>query len=292
MQPEPEAPGGESIWIMHRRRGNGRVLYTCPETHCRGLAWHADNRRLVFEQRPLDDNQLPGAPRLRWLDTVTGESAPLFQEEATPGLNARFSPDGNWIAYVTPDQDGVQLYNFENGRHFLARSLTGTPPVWHPDQPLLLISDLNRLETGLGDEDEAEAGPDPHDALAVHLYRVDAVAGERQLLSRPLLVEDGAAAWSPDGAQIAFARRPPRTAAGRQLWLMDAAGGDERVLTGEPLVNYGPPVWSADGRFLLSQRFDLSDPAAEPAIWVIDVVGGDGRQLAANGVFPTWINNE
>lgn len=291
-QPDPETPGGESIWIMNRKRGGGRIVHTCGDAHCRGLVWHPDNRRLVFAQRPLEEDGTPGAPRLRWLDTISGETAPLFGAEEETGMGARFSPTGDWIGYVTSDQEGVQLYNFVDGRHFLIRSLTGAPPTWHPSRPLLLVSDFNRLEVDSSETTETEReSHQEHNDIAVHLYQVDVTTGERRLLSQPLLVEDGAPAWSPDGAQIAFGRRPPRTATGRQLWVMGADGSDARPLTHEPLVNYGPPSWSEDGRFLLCQRFDLSDPDADPAIWLVDVATGEGRQVAANGIFPTWVHN-
>ena len=100
-------------------------------------------------------------------------------------------------------------------------------------------------------------------------------------------VADNAAAFSPDGAWIAFGRTPANTAAGRRLWLMRADGSDARPLTNDPAVTHGPPVWSPDGRTLLFQRYD---PAEETtSVWRLDVATGAETLVAEGGYLPGWL---
>ncbi|MCA9971253.1 MAG: PD40 domain-containing protein [Anaerolineales bacterium] len=297
--PHAAGIGGETIWLAE---GNGRSphqLLACPDAVCHHLTWAPDGRRLIFERRALDAaSGVPGPPRLRWLDTVSGDTLPVLQDDAVAS-GASLSPDGRWIAYVAASADAVQAYDFDSGASVQVPSQVGMPPVWHPDGGHFLIADLNYTADVLATPaavDEAAAPDDDHDHLGdrhldlgTHLFLVDVATGERQLLSERLVVEDGAPAWSPDGAWIAFGRRQARTGAGRQLWLMRADGSAARALTDAPLVHHGPPGWSADGRFLLFQRYDPTQPQPEPGVWLLEVATGELRQLADVGFQPVWL---
>ena len=102
-------------------------------------------------------------------------------------------------------------------------------------------------------------------------------------------VEDGSPAWSSDGAWIAFNRKPPRVAAGKQLGLIHPDGGELYFLTDDAQVHHGPPAWSPDGRYLLFQRYPLTEPYAQPGIWLLEVETGTMREVVTPGSLPAWL---
>lgn len=257
--------------------GEDSVLLACPAAECAGLAWSPDGTRLVYERRPRQENS-SGAARLYWLDAAGGDTLPLLDAD-TPGYGARFSPDGTWLSYVSPADEGIVLYRLSDGAQRLLASRVGSPAAFSPDGAAVVVGDIALLEGQTGPEGETSA---------VYLYR-SLLGGDapRERLSPAGAQADSAPAFSPDGQWIVFGRAPSGAAAGQQLWLMRADGSQARALTNDPDVFHGPPSWSADGRTLLYQRFDLSDPAGQPAVWLLDVATGE-QTLLADGFLPVW----
>ena len=68
-----------------------------------------------------------------------------------------------------------------------------------------------------------------------------------------------------------------------QLVAIDVASGEQRVLASEPYVFFADPAVSPDGRSLACLRVEDSsyDQAPTPTLWVIDLVTGQGRAVAA-----------
>jgi TolB protein len=86
---------------------------------------------------------------------------------------------------------------------------------------------------------------------------------------------DTAAAWSPDGTQVAFAS----TRAGNwELYLIEIATGQERRLTDHSGTDFSP-TWSPDGK----QIAFLSDRAGAWAVYILDVKSGQVQKLIATG---------
>lgn len=104
--------------------------------------------------------------------------------------------------------------------------------------------------------------------------------------------------WSPDGSRIVFVRTP--RAGAPEIWTMNAnGGGARRVLklaasTGV-VENYSPsPRWSPDGgriAFAAVPRVKVPGAPMYPSIFVVNVNGGDERQLTDNDLIntgPVW----
>lgn len=266
-----------------RATSNTRPLLTCNDAVCGPLVWHPDGRRLIYERREGN------TPRLWWLDTQTGETVTVLQEETAVSQNAAISADGQWLSYADPLNTETVLYEFGVGTQQKVTNLLGSTAVWHPHLPRFLFSDFDLLVYH-GDENQTSHEEHSHDfAQAIHLYLGNTSNEWFPLLSETGNVDDANPAWSPDGNWIAFGRKPIRTTAGRQLWLMQADGTEARPLTDTLTIHHGPPVWSPDGRYLLFQRVDVNNRAAPPEIALLEVSTGAITPLVENGILPAWI---
>jgi TolB protein len=280
--------GTSVIWQTDQNGRTLELLYSCTQAECSRPVWAPDNRRLIYERRNIGDGGIPGSPYLWWLDTETGESRAVLEDIEARGTAASFSPDGQWLSYISPEEEGAIIYNLQDGRsHFVADEI-GVPVAWNSAGNQIVVPNLNLVI--IHGEEGNDHVEHTHDyESAVHLFTMDVESGELWSISEDLKVEDSVPAWSPSGEWIAFGRRYPGTSAGRQLWLMRSDGSEAHALTNDPANNYGPPSWSSDGRYLLFQRFAIDDPDGEPGIWLLDVETGQESELASAGMQPAWL---
>jgi hypothetical protein len=99
-------------------------------------------------------------------------------------------------------------------------------------------------------------------------------------------LEDGTAAWSPDGRTIAFASAT-RHEARSAIYTVEADGGGRRRLTPRwPPYYDQSPVWSRDGKRLLFVRSAVGGGAAAyvPEVWSTHADGSHQRRLTT--AFP------
>lgn len=267
------ADGGVDLWLIGTDGQNRRQILDCAGASCGNPVWHPDSRRLVYERRNvLTVGAPPGPPRLWWLDVASGETIAVFEDSQWLGLLATFSPDGQWLSYVSPLAQEVQAYNLETAQTFLIQSRTGESAGWSPDSRELFFT-------------EAEVLPD---SFSVVIYRANLASGEVVKLSGDIPYTDGWPALSPDGEWIAFNRKLPNEASGKQIWLMRQDGSEARPLTSTPTLHFGPPTWSLDGQTLLFQRYELT-AAGDPSIWLLNVTTGEMQEIAPLGIQPTWL---
>ena len=114
------------------------------------------------------------------------------------------------------------------------------------------------------------------------IYRMNADGTNVQRLSPPSAENDGAPAWSPDGALIAFHRTLNEPS---HIYTMRPDGTQVTQLT-TGLDNDYSPSWSADGTRIAF----ASGRGSGLAIWSMRSDGTDLRRLSA-GTFdsqPAW----
>ncbi len=271
--------GMSDLWQVSLVSNQIQSFLPCPEAACSNGRLGPDGRLFAYTRRNLTTftSAFFSPPRLWLLDTATGQSAAIFADSQRLSMEARWSADGQWLSFVSPEPQGLGVYNLNDGREALYTSALGEASEWSPLAPhFLTTTSWQQGET-----------------YVTHLLRGDAESSELLDVSgEEALVEDSSGRFSPDGGWIAFRRKlltGPQATRGKQIWVMDAAGGSARQLTNDSDADFGTPAWSPDGRYLLTRRFSLQGPAIVPTIWLIDVASGESRLLIEPGDQPVWV---
>lgn len=273
------AEGTSDLWSVLPGAQEPVLLQACPNAACSTAAFSPDSRLLAFSQRSATGFGAPvvSPPRLLLLDLTSGITATLFADNQQLAFDPRWSYDGRWLSYLSPDLGGVGAYQLENGMTRFYPTTTGETPVWHPQRNEFVFSEMISGTT----------------VYEVHLVLVDPLTETRRDLSlHTQPVEDNSPAYSAGGEWIVFRRKElagANASLGKQLWRMRADGSDAHPLTQAPEYDHGPPAWSPDNRYLLYHRFPLRGPEVVISVWIMDVESGQSWEVARPGQRPQWV---
>ena len=195
---------------------------------------------------------------------VTTRRLTLLVSTGNPASDPALSPDGKMIAYVSEEQGQRDLFVSRvagGGRIRLTNGREGeSDPRFSPDGEHILFTRVG--------------------ASAPEIWMVPTLGGE----STHLVAHAFDAAWSPDGARVAFISRPP----GEPDALVTAAanGTDLRVImrSDGALPFFGCPAWSPDRTNLAVTR---SSGGIAGELWLVPLGGGAPRRVSHDdaGVF-------
>lgn len=261
-----------------------------------------DGSRVVYTRETPDWEHNDRKSRL-WMVRADGSDPKPFTSEEGDA-QARWSPDGRWIAFVRRTEDGDEEED-RGGRQLYvirtdggeARPLTHHATSvgrfeWGPDSRRIFFVADDSLPSAARDSLE-----DGWDAVAVdegpngqrrgrwsNLWWVEVdpdSAVEHALTTGDRVVGDFAA--SPDGGRVAFTFRTEdhRNDAFRsEVALVDVSDGEVRRLTHNEAPESGL-AWSPDGKTLTYLAPDTATWRLDQGnLYALDVAGGRVRQLA------------
>lgn len=270
-----EGRGGD-LKLVDVTGDNSRVLHKCPEAPCSGAVWFPDGQRIVYSRvNPNPSDPTYNIQSLWWVDVNSGESGAIFQDSTLPGFDPSWSTDGQWLSYIAPPANDIQIYNLWDGRSLTLVNQLGKPVVWGPENDALLLFDIYPQQG----------------QYITQLMRYDFETEAVTDLLDDEGFEDRAAAWSPNGEWIALIRATLTDGgglAGDHVWLLRPDGSEARQLTtAEDMLLPGFPVWSPDSDYLLVQRYSAGETT--PAVLLIIIETGEIRKLVQPGYAPMWL---
>jgi Tol biopolymer transport system component len=234
------------------------------------MVWSPDGSRVIYEHLSLNDST-SGLPTLWWINISTMENQSVFQESQVPGGNPRWSPNGEWLSYSSPE--GIRLYHLEDGESRVIENILGAAAMWSPDGKSILLRDVVIK----------------NEQFVTQLFLYDLASESLVNLNSNDGVENILAAWSPTGEFIAVVRRDLSIPRGYQIWLMRANGSDARAITNTPDVLHTSLNWSPDGNYLLYDLYQLDMFPFESRLQVIQVKSGEVTDLEIKGFTPQWV---
>ena len=230
-----------------------------------------DGDEVVFTLKTVDSEKNRYITHLWMADIASGDTRQFTYGEGSDS-GPRWSPDGNYIAFLRTVEQRAQIWTIPaNGGE--ARQVTRLNegdigvPAWSSDGTKLAFTyqpTHSDWTQDAGKERKKKHASTPPRVITRLRYRTD---GQGYLQSRTHVwtcdaqtgeatqitdgdYDDGAPAWSPDGAQIAFVSnrcddpdaRPYET----DIWLVEATGGEPRRIP-TPTGDKGGISWSPMG---------------------------------------------
>jgi dipeptidyl aminopeptidase/acylaminoacyl peptidase len=272
----------DSLWELDPNGVHAARRLTWSDRGETSPRWLPDGSLVFLSARGKDDDQAPSA---LWVLPAAGEARQLLDRPG--GVSAiEVASAAPLVVAASPtmpsatDSETDEQMRKERKDRKVSGVLHETSPVRFWDQDLgpgqLRLFALSVPESGNAESDDAarELTPTPGRAL-----------------------DDQSFVVSPDGATVVSGwgidDEPglPRP----QLVVIDTTTGQRRVLASDPHARYGDAAFSPDGRSVACVRVTDSDyeEAPRPMLWLIDVAGGEGREVAADADLwpagrPVW----
>lgn len=272
------------------------------------LATYTVESRLLKEDKNED--------RIWMVPTAGGEALPLTAAGVSSS-HARWSPDGNFIAFLSARNGGKTQVWLLPRRGGEAERLTDLPQdvedfTWSPESRrlVLVLRDASREELEAAKEKEGSAAANKEkpktqkpwvidrlqfkmdetgylDRRRTHLYVFDLAAKSlTQTTSGDF--DDSEPAWSPDGKLLAFSsnrsKPDPDATYDINIWTVAADNTDKGARLTQVTTNPGAdtaPAWSPDGKWItyVTQLEPRLFDYATRHIAVSPAAGGEARVL-------------
>ena len=245
-----------SVWTLYRPSPDSQLerIEVVPLIGLRGFqatpAFSPDGTLVAFRQS--DGAHSTGI----FAAVVGGEKS--VQLTADPGdCCPTWSPDSRQLAFIRYSDKDASIFTIPALGGTEHRVYRGPASMraglsWSPNRNLLVFSETNST--------------DPTRSVISLLSLTD--SSTRAITSPPAGWLDHEAAFSPDGAQVAFIRS---TIAGvsNDVYVMPAAGGHAKRLTFDNRPIMGPPTWTPDSREIVFS----SDRGVATGLWRVSARG-------------------
>lgn len=200
---------GGNLSVLNTLTGEVHPLNLITQEVRRAYSWSPDSARLAFSEFGSD-----GYVGLSILDFASGEVVRRLPDERARDLVPVWSPDGEWIAFMSDAGFGYHVYVVNPDETSSSRQLTDESGYdlslhWSPDGSKLL------LVSARGEDD-------------FELSLLNPETGEMRGLTDNAALDERPT-WSPDGQWIAFTSN--RDGGDVNIYVMNADGSDVRRLT-------------------------------------------------------------
>ena len=264
--------GASSFWTLDRDGAHRRLTLDCPHAQCVNPVWYPDGQKLVYERLNISKGPAAaGAFSLWWLDLKTSQTRPVFQDESFPSIAAGFSPDGQWMSYISPLKNSLQLFQLRGNQNISIPLTQGyiqrIADAWDATGSSILF---------WGPASQNQRAP-------AHVKKYTLAASKSVDISASDSWSEFEAEWSPDGQWIAIVRDAPAP----QIWLVRADGTEGHILVDGERISYSDLRWSPDSRFLVYCRYS-TQTGGIPEIWQAEIATGQQIKVGA-GVLPTLL---
>jgi Tol biopolymer transport system component len=245
---------------IFRRRANGADLLNLtnnPATYS-DFVWSPDGSRIAFGRYDQSITSI----NLFVMDTDGANQTRLTNSPTEQDFGMVWSPDGARLAFsaydLTTNTASIHTINADGSNVLTLTASAGNDngPAWSPDGTRISFRrSFFDLQTG---------------SFAASIY-VMSTDGSNQIKFDNLAGEiDYNPAWSPDSAQIAWARFPNDGQHGPNLFVALRDGTNMRNLTNDFSISFDGPQWSPDG----SKLSFLSTP--DNINYALSVINADG----------------
>jgi WD40 repeat protein len=191
--------------------------------------------------------------------------------------SAKFSPDGERIAYTTSDVT-MRVEDLQGNK--LAEVEGASSPQWKPDGSEIAIA-------------KVPEGHDLHLPGTLHIATVDPVTGKVKLITNGQF-DDGRPEYAPSGDWILFISGGRTGLA--SFWKVDSRGGEPQQVTniGQHAVDesfvptpYRKTLWSSDKSWFI---YDFKSGDRQQIWGLRFAINGDllGASKIAEGLDPNW----
>ncbi|HET6317775.1 MAG TPA: Ig-like domain-containing protein [Chloroflexota bacterium] len=262
------------LWLMNADGSGAHRALDCAPAICTNPTWSPDGKLLAYERQEMAPTGQLGLNRVWLFDPASGETAPAVPDSQMLGFQPQWSPDGARLAAYDPSVAGIRVVERASGQSVVIPTWTGLMGSFAADGKAMVYSDA--------------APNDASDRTQLWIQWLDKADARAPLLNQS--ADDRSPSWSPDGAWIAFARRPlaPETRGGGQLALYHVETGKVRQVTQDAEADYSDFQWDPNSRRILMQRIGLKSSQTGTEWWTYDL-NGEKLSHLVDGLQARWI---
>ena len=222
-----------------------------------------------------------------WLANRDGTGAVQLTRAESSSHSPQWSPDGQWISFLSARGGETQLYRLPLAGGEAERLTSGKSGVgayaWAPDGASIAFTATEprteEEEKAAKEKRDARVVDEKHRLARLHVMRVEGDRAPKKLELGDVHVTGFD--WSPDGKSLAYEHAAtPKVFEQTDVSVIDVASGTRIVIRATPAAE-SSPRFSRDGRSL---ALVVSD---DPPTWgfttrvhVVPAAGGEGRALA------------